>query len=56
MYNWHITLFIIFDKYACADLGSGVQTPPPPKNFKFLKLHSKIIEKTVLDSPSPWKR
>lgn len=55
MYNWHITLFIIFVKYACADQGSGVQ-PSPPVKFKFLELHSKITEKTDLNSHSPWKR
>lgn len=55
MYNWHITLFIIFVKYACADQGSGVQSSPPVK-FKFLELHSKITEKTDLNSHSLWKR
>lgn len=55
MYNWHITLFIIFVKYACADQGSGVQ-PSPPVKFKFLELHSKITEKTDLNSHSLWKR
>lgn len=52
MYNWHITLFIIFVKYACADQGSGVQ-PSPPVKFKFLELHSKITEKNGLELPFP---
>lgn len=44
MYNWHITLFIIFDKYACADLGSGVQ-PPPLKISNFLNYIVKLSKK-----------
>lgn len=41
MYNWHITLFIIFDKYACADLGSGV----PLKISNFLNYIVKLSKK-----------